>query len=106
MTATFTCPCCNSRIPSPPDARVLAEMTQGVVASAILRQLVGVYPKGLSMTDMIKETYRGADEPETSYYVIAAAISRLRKSLPAHGWTIPLNRGGGHDTVIYRLQPL
>jgi len=105
MTATFTCPCCNSRIPSPPDVRALARLYVGV-KGAILRKLVEQYPAGASMVELISETYRGADEPENAYYVVAIAISSMRKLLKAHGWTIPPNRGGGHDTVIYRLQPL
>lgn len=102
---TFTCPCCNSEIPSPPDVQALSRLFVGVKGS-ILRRLVRTYPQGASMSELIDETYEGARQPDNAYHVVAIAISRMRQDLKRHGWTIPPNRGGGHDTVLYKLAPL
>lgn len=105
MTAPYTCPCCNSPIQAPPDVTALSALATGVKGS-VLRQLIATYPVGCQMPDLINEAYRGAAEPDNAYHVVAIAVSELRRHLAPFGWTIPVNRGGGHDRANYRLQPL
>ena len=103
---TFTCPCCGSEIPVPPDVSALSRVFVGVKGS-ILRQLIAAYPQGATMPALITETYRGPDEPENAYHVIAIALSSLRTLLRPYGWTVPKNRGGnGYDRPAYRLEAL
>ena len=102
---SYTCPCCNSTIQAPPDVSALGQLATGVKGS-VIRQLIASYPRGVTMTDLIAETYRGADEPDNAYHVVAIATSDLRTLLRPYGWTIPRNRGGGHDAAAYRLEAL
>lgn len=105
MMTLFTCPCCNSQIPAPPDVASLEHLATGV-KGAVLRQLIAAYPRGVAMYDLIAEVYAGASEPDNAYHVVAIATSDLRYMLKRHGWTIPPIRGGGHDRGAYRLTPL
>lgn len=42
MIATFTCPCCNSRIPNPPKVEALADLGAGHLRK-ILLALIDAY---------------------------------------------------------------
>ena len=105
MPETFTCPCCGSTIAAPPDVSALAQVATGVKGS-VIRQLISVYPKGVSMFDLISEVYSGVCESDNAYHVVAIATSDLRYLLKPYGWTIPSIWGGGHDRGSYKLQPL
>lgn len=101
------CPCCNSPIQTPPTVEALGQTGWSPIAGSVLRQLIAAYPGGVPMTDLIIEAYRGANEPDTAYHVVAITVSKLRKDLAAYGWTIPRNGHGGRGGVaFYKLRPI
>jgi hypothetical protein len=103
---SFTCPCCNSRIPAPPKVEALADLGAGHLRK-ILLALIDAYPKGLTREQIIGHMYDiDADVPLTVEYVVSTQMGNIRKLLQPYGWTVPKNVAGGHAIAVYRLQTL
>lgn len=100
------CPVCGQSMHA---AHAPLESLSGAPLSRRERQIVDaltrVYPRTMGVWQLVDAVY-GADPnggPNNSSNVIAHFVSRLRRRLPAYGWTIPVCRPGHGQ---YTLRPV
>lgn len=99
-----TCPCCGHPVTAVPvDALMSGENGQSRI---ILEQLVTHYPMPVSSDDLKNAVFahlngRGA---QCENNAITSVISKLRRRLVNHGWTIPIPSKGRGVKGMYRLE--
>lgn len=101
----YLCPCCGSKLPAPPDVKVLTEVPLRGIGLQIVKALVRAYPGGIAWDEIYNAAYSGARVPDTAYQVIATRLTDLRRILRPYGWTIP-PIGQVRGAAKYRLQAL
>lgn len=100
------CPTCGQTTAALPIARVLdAPLTRA--ERRMVEVLVQKYPTPIPITALVEAVYYddasgGPDDPEQ---VVRVFIGRLRRKLPAYGWTVPRSKSGPGNYGSYRLQP-
>lgn len=86
----------------------LASAPLGNLERRLVEAMVQAYPRSLTKNYLIEFLYSDDPDggPESVGSILAVMMTRLRKKLPAYGWTIPLNTRGAGNYGRYRLEPL
>lgn len=73
-----------------------------------MQALARIYPRATTKAHLVDALYAEDPNggPETASMVIGVHLSRLRRRLPAYGWTIPQCSAGRGAQSRYRLEPL
>lgn len=108
MTAVL-CPCCGQPMVAPYaplDGLASAPLTRQ--HRSIVNALVQAYPQPVTTEDMLNAMY--GDSGRRAYCVagdvLKVQLAKLRRILPAYGWTIPVCNGGKGHYGRYKLEPL
>lgn len=97
------CPCCGSEMRNHFDLDQLKYVDFSEKEKLILDTLIKIYPRKTSMDFILQEMYPFDNEPDQSYQVFMVVIGRLRKKLPAYGWSIPRAGYGKSKKASYGL---
>lgn len=107
MTA-LCCPTCGQSLPDglvPVEALVDAALTTQQMA--VIELLIRAYPRSVTMA-VIVDSLWGDDPnggPEDPRNIVHIQLSRIRKMIRHHGWTIPKLKAGPNDrSGRYRLE--
>lgn len=99
------CPTCGHEVTEVP-VKALCDGLMSATQRKIVSALAAAYPRSLDMPQLIDRVY--ADDidggPEAASNVMHIMLLRLRRSLPAYGWTIPKNKCGRGNVGRYRLE--
>ncbi|GAA5543773.1 MULTISPECIES: helix-turn-helix domain-containing protein [unclassified Brucella] len=74
----------------------------------IVDALTAIYPRRIYIDDLVDNVYAFDPNggPDGAQNVVRVQISRLRKMLPPHGWTIPKQSCGRGNQGFYYLEPI
>lgn len=109
QTKQYVCPCCRGFIgEAAPIDKVTATLSG--FNKIILSELAKEVGRNVSRGEILQAMY-GADRdggPDYAQNVVSIYIHRLRKILPAYGWSIVSSQRAGANTGdggLYRLTP-
>lgn len=102
------CPTCNRPMDAVPSVASLAGAPLDTHQRMIVAALVDAYPRRMTAEAIASAIYRHRADggPETALQTVRVLISRIRRVLPAYGWTIPVGVGGRGNHGEYRLEPV
>ena len=91
-----------------PSVAALADVPLDPHQRMIVAALVKAFPRHMTAEAIANSIYRHRADggPETALQTVRVQISRLRRALPAYGWTIPLGYRGRGNIGEYRWEPV
>lgn len=103
------CPTCGSFVAAkfnPELAQIGLEIVATPGERLLFKMLAKAYPNPVRSTVILNEMYglRADGGPERGSAVVKVQISRLRRALAPHGWTVPRRTGGAGVQAWYCLE--
>lgn len=104
---TCLCPTCGHETIQRAPIEGLTSAPLGRVERRIVEALARAYPGHISSDRLIDIIYgdKADGGPDNPRVIISVTMIRLRRKLPAFGWTIPKARSGP-GTEGYHLEPI
>ncbi len=100
------CPCCGGEIEDV-NVEQLLDARLSAVEMTVVRRIVGAYPNGVSLDQLITEIYgMRNDQPDNAANCVQVVLNRLRRKIAEYGWTVPKGTGGRATRHTYRLERL
>lgn len=107
MMGKLCCPTCGHAVEEVP-IKALADARFSRTQRKILAALAKSFPRDMSLRSLVEDVYAEdpSGGPDNASRVIFVLVSRLRRTLPDLGWTIPKNNTGSGNHGRYRLQKI